>query len=64
MTASSLKLLPLPAQAVGVRWPTVAWPRGKLDPRVDGAALDALLDHAFAQPEPDDLDRTHAVVVV
>ncbi|MEN8160334.1 MAG: serine hydrolase [Myxococcota bacterium] len=45
-------------------WPTDAWPRGELEPRVDRAALDALLDHAFQQPEPEDLDRTHAVVVV
>lgn len=64
MTTTSPTLLPLPGQATGVPWPTGEWPRGELDPRVDSAALDALLDHAFAQPEPDDLDRTHAVVVV
>ena len=35
-----------------------------LDARVDRAALGKLLDHAFADPDPDDLDRTHAVVIV
>jgi CubicO group peptidase (beta-lactamase class C family) len=34
------------------------------DPRVDRAALRSLLDHAFARPAPEDLDRTHALVVV
>jgi CubicO group peptidase (beta-lactamase class C family) len=42
----------------------VKWPRAELDPRVDRAALDDLLDHAFSTPEPDDLERTHAVVIV
>jgi len=31
---------------------------------VDRDALDAHLDRAFALPEPDDLERTHAVVVI
>ena len=57
-------LLPLPAQPENLVWPTAAWPQGELDPRVDRQALDKLLDHAFARPEPDDLDRTHAVVIV
>jgi CubicO group peptidase (beta-lactamase class C family) len=34
------------------------------DPRVDRAALEKLLDHAFTRPDPEDLDRTHAVVIV
>ena len=57
-------LVPLPPQPQGVPFPTDEWPTADLDPRVDAAALDALLDHAFAQPEPDDLERTHAVVIV
>jgi len=57
-------LLPLPPQPEGVAWPTEAWPRAQLDPRVDGGALAKLLDHAFSRPEPDDLERTHGVVVV
>ncbi len=57
-------LLPLPPQPEDVPWPTEKWPRADPDPRVDRAALDALLDHAFARPEPADLERTHAVVVV
>ena len=58
------ELLPLPPQPEGVAWPTASWPHAELDPRVDRAALDKQLDHAFSQPEPDDLDRTHAVVIV
>jgi CubicO group peptidase (beta-lactamase class C family) len=57
-------LLPLPPQPPGVPWPTRDWPQAELDPRVDRAALDKLLDHAFARTEPDDLERTHAVVIV
>ena len=57
-------LLPLPAQPEGVPWPTLEWPRAELDPRVDRGALEALLDRAFEKPEPEDLGRTHAVVVV
>ena len=58
------QLLPLPAQPDGVPWPTTEWPRAELDPRADRAAIEKLLDHAFADPQPDDLERTHAVVVV
>jgi CubicO group peptidase (beta-lactamase class C family) len=64
MTVAARNLLPLPAQPTGVPWPTHEWPHGEPDPRVDSNALQALLDHAFARPEPDDLERTHAVVVV
>jgi CubicO group peptidase (beta-lactamase class C family) len=58
------RLLPLRPQPEGVPWPTESWPRADLDPRVDRPALAALLGHAFRQPEPEDLDRTHAVVIV
>jgi CubicO group peptidase (beta-lactamase class C family) len=57
-------LLPLPLQPDGVPWPTDAWPEAPLDPRVDRAALDRLLDRAFRLPEPEDLERTHSVVIV
>lgn len=57
-------LLPLPGQPDGVPWPTRAWPRANLDPRVDRAALEQLLDRAFGDPEPDDLERSNAVVIV
>jgi CubicO group peptidase (beta-lactamase class C family) len=57
-------LLPLPPQPAGVPWPTAAWPRADLDPRVDRDCVDRLLDRAFSVPEPDDLGRTNAVVVV
>jgi CubicO group peptidase (beta-lactamase class C family) len=58
------KLLPLPPQLDGVAWPTQAWPRAELDPRADRPALETLLDRAFSRPEPDGLERTHAVVIV
>lgn len=54
-------LLPLPPQPAGVPWPTHTWPRAELDPRVDRVALEKLLDHAFARPEPDDLERPKGV---
>ena len=57
-------LIPLPPQPDGVAWSTEAWPQGALDPRVDRAALEKLLDHAFATAEPDDLERSHGVVIV
>ncbi|MGH0037971.1 MAG: serine hydrolase domain-containing protein [Myxococcota bacterium] len=57
-------LSPLPPQPEGVAWPTKAWTRAELDPRVDRDTLERLFDRAFAAPEPEDLDRTHAVVVV
>ena len=57
-------LVPLPAHPGNVPWPTGEWPRADLDPRADRAALDKLLGHAFASPEPEDLERTHAVVIV
>jgi CubicO group peptidase (beta-lactamase class C family) len=56
--------LPLPPQPRDIPWPTREWPIAELDSRVDAAALNELLDYAFSLPEPDDLDRTHAVVIV
>lgn len=57
-------LLPLSSQPADLAWPTDEWPRGELDRRVDRAALEKLLDHAFGQPDPQDLDRTHGVVII
>lgn len=57
-------LLPLPPQPDGLPWPTRSWPQADLDPRVDRDALAQLLDRAFSEPEPDDLERTNAVVIV
>lgn len=64
MPDSATDLLPLPRQPEDVPWPGAEWPRARLDPRADGAALEKLLDHAFQTPEPEDLDRTNGVVVV
>jgi CubicO group peptidase (beta-lactamase class C family) len=63
-TDSAPRLVPLPAQPEGTLWPTRAWPHAEIDSRVDRAALEGLLDHACVGPEPEDLERTHAVVVV
>ncbi len=57
------ELLPLPSQPADVPFPTTEWPTADLDPRVDAEALNALLDHAFRESEPDDLERSHAVVI-
>lgn len=57
-------LLPLPPHPDALAWPTESWPRADLDPRVDRVALERLLDHAFGDTEPEDLERTNAVVVV
>ncbi len=57
-------LLPLPPQPDGVPWPTREWPRADLDPRVDSEQLARLLDRAFGETEPEDLERTNAVVIV
>ena len=57
-------LLPLCPQPDDLPWPTENWPEAPLDSRVDRKALNALLDHAFASPESDDLDRTHGVVII
>ena len=62
-STASPALLPFPAQPGGVPWPTNEWPRAELDSRVDRAGLEKLLDHAFAASEPEDLERTHSVVI-
>jgi CubicO group peptidase (beta-lactamase class C family) len=59
-----VSLLPLRDQPGGVPWPTEAWPEGELDARVDRQVLDALLDRAFSLPEPEDLERTHSIVII
>lgn len=63
-TAKTSNLLPLPPQPAGLPWPTDEWPRAELDARVDRAALEALLDRAFTDPEPEDMDLTYGVVIV
>lgn len=62
--STNAKLLPLPSQPGGLSWPTKEWSVGQLDSRVDQGTLEKLLDHAFSQPEPEDIDRTHAVVAI
>lgn len=57
-------LLPLLPHPEGLPWPTEDWPRGEIDPKADHAAIGRLLDHAFGPTEPEDLERTHGVVII
>ena len=59
----SASLPPLPAQPARVPWPTRAWPVGEPPPRI-AAALAALLDETFAEPQPATTERTNATIVV
>ena len=59
-----IALAPLPAQPADTPWPTAEWPTGPLPARLDKARFDAIIDHAFATPPPDDFGETRAVVVV
>lgn len=63
MTISKTKLPPLPAQPVGVPWPTREWPEGELSPRV-AAKLNPMLDFAFSDPAPETMGETHAFLAV
>lgn len=54
----------LPRQPAGVTWPTKGWPEGPIPASADRTKLDALLDHAFNLQAPDDLEETHALVIV
>lgn len=63
MTIAPVAALPV-LQPHGVAWPTEGWPMGDLPPHADKARLQALLDHAFADTPPADLEETHALVIV
>lgn len=56
-------LTALPPQPVGVPFPGETWPRGELGAGVNGAALRAQIEGAFAGAFPD-LGQTRAVVIV
>lgn len=59
-----MSLVLLPKHPQSVTWPTHEWEQGELDPKVDADALHRVLDWAFAEPQPLELDRTHATVVI
>ncbi|MEQ8281737.1 MAG: serine hydrolase [Parvibaculum sp.] len=63
-TLTAEKLPPLPAQPVGVPWPTDEWPLGDLPPNMDKARFARLMGHAFAATPPADLGETFGVVIV
>lgn len=58
------ELVPLPPQPADVPWPATDWPEGEPPHEVDCEALDALLDAAFAEPQPATTEHTSDVVVV
>jgi len=58
------RLLALRAHPEDVPWPTDSWSCAPPDPRVDGRELDRLLDYAYSETDPEDLEHTHGVVVV
>ncbi|MEO0981458.1 MAG: serine hydrolase [Pseudomonadota bacterium] len=62
--ASAENLVTLPRQPEGTPWPTEAWPTGPLPETCDAAALDRLLDKAFADPAPDEMSETHAFLAI
>ena len=57
-------MIGFPAQPEGVAWPTDGWSVAEPDADVDAVRLAALVDRAFADPQPDDLAITRALVVV
>jgi len=57
-------LPPLPEQPAGVPWPTDAWPEASAPEGADRQKLEALVEYAFADPWPEDLGETHALLVV
>jgi CubicO group peptidase (beta-lactamase class C family) len=59
-----MALPPLPCQHSAVPWPTRSWPEREPGPEVDAGRLAALLQRAFAQPPPDEIGATHALVVI
>ncbi len=62
-TGEQAALVPLPPQPPGVPFPAADWSEGKLPPGA-GNALAAALERVFAEPEPERLRGTRAVVVV
>jgi CubicO group peptidase (beta-lactamase class C family) len=56
-------LLPLPSQPADVPWPDGDWPRGPL-PASSAERVTALLDAAFANPQPETTVLTTDIVIV
>jgi CubicO group peptidase (beta-lactamase class C family) len=57
-------LPPLPAQPADTKWPTQGWPEGDIPAHADREKLKALIEHAFSATPPDDLNETHALIIV
>jgi CubicO group peptidase (beta-lactamase class C family) len=57
-------LTPLPPGQEQLPWPTGDLLTGEVPPEVNAARLEAALDEAFSEPDPEHLRRTRGVVVV
>lgn len=57
-------LVPLPTQPDDVAWPTGSWPEAAASDAVAADRLGALLDRIFAEPPPEQVGATHALLVV
>ncbi len=57
-------LTPYPPGQEGLPWPTGDVLSGEIPPEVNVTQLEAVLDEAFSEPNPDNLRRTRGVVVV
>jgi CubicO group peptidase (beta-lactamase class C family) len=64
VSVGDMSLMPLPAQAADVPWPTEAWPAADLPSHVDRARFGALMAKAFGQAESPTLGRTDAFVLI
>lgn len=54
----------LPPQDPAVPWPTAVWPQRPPAPDVDATRLAAALARTFAEPPPQEIGATHAIVVI
>ena len=59
-----MSLVPLPSQPADVPWPTLDWPEGPPPPQLSGAAFQALVGDAFAEPGSERVGETHALLIV
>lgn len=59
-----MPLPPLPTQDPSVPWPTRAWPERPPSADVDAGRLAAVFERAFADPPPEEIGATHALLVI
>jgi len=59
-----MPLPPLPPQDPSVPWPTRAWPERAPSPDVDAQRLLAAFERALADPPPEEIGATHALLAI